>query len=245
MLSAFISSLKQALVVFSASLFTGLLLFISTRKIWRRFFGVSRTGSTEKIEEEKNAFRESTFTYEDLAQNLVQSLFSILPIQMAAVYMEDLLKNDFPLRAQIGMKNPLTADLKYNRSGLAIAATNPLMRHFHSNNIPLNMEEIQNDLEMDKTAWTPMVETLKRLEAEICIPLTFGGRVRGLLVMGQKKNHTLFNQDDFDSIDTFVQLGTDIMRFIYGMETELNHTALYSHDMNHNIRALMQAIQFL
>src|ERR1044071_2544795 len=58
--------------------------------------------------------KESTYTYDDLARNIVKSVQKTFPIDLAAVYFYDLSRKEFHLRAQTGMKNPLVRDLRFN-----------------------------------------------------------------------------------------------------------------------------------
>ena len=47
-----------------------------------------------------------------------------------------------------------------------------------------------------------------------------------------------------EAIYGFARMGEEVMRYIMGMETELQHTALYSHDMNNDTKSLVQTLQF-
>src|SRR5205814_1676732 len=90
-----------------------------------------------------------------------------------------------------------------------------------------------------------VIDTLNRMEAEICAPFLFAGKVKGMLICGRKKDDRMFSPDDLTAIHAFARMGEEVMRYIMGMETELNHTALYSHDMNNDTKSLVQTLQFL
>ena len=61
----------------------------------------SIVGQIEKI-------KETTYTYDDLARNIVNSMLTTFPIEMAAVYLFDFEKKELHLRSQKGMRNSLT-----------------------------------------------------------------------------------------------------------------------------------------
>jgi signal transduction histidine kinase len=194
----------------------------------------------EKVGRDK--IKESTFTYQDLAQNIVDLTLSTVSVESAGIYFFDLTKGDYYLCAQKGMKNKLAGNLRYNRSGLSLMPDDPLIERLNATRAVVHREIILNDLrEHDQ----PVIASMDRMEAEIAEPFIFGGKLRGILVVGAKRNAGLFNDEELDLIESYAQMGTEVMRTIMAMETELNQTTLYSHDINHDIRSITQTLQFL
>ncbi|OVE76668.1 hypothetical protein BVX98_05125 [bacterium F11] len=194
--------------------------------------------------ESMDKIRETTYTYDDLARNIVDSVLNTFPVGMAAVYFLDLETRQLHLRAQIGMKNSLANDLKYNRNSLAITDQDPLIRYMAGRKNVVVREEIKvspkrRDLD------TSVESSLERIEAEICAPFLFAGSVKGVLVLGRKKGNQLFHEQDLKAIYSFGRMGEEIMRYIMGMEHEVRNTALYSHDMNNDTKSLLQFLHFL
>jgi signal transduction histidine kinase len=201
-------------------------------------------GFSEKaIRTQQEKIKESSFTYQDLAKNLVNLTTATFPVEMAAVYFFDPARKVFTLSIQKGMKNPLVKDLLFNRSSLAIPPDDPLIGYSEKRGDLINRESLLN--ETDDPQIPPIVDSMNRLESEILAPLTLSGKARGLYVIGHKQGNRLFDEEEIATLRTFAQMGNEIMRYIVSMETELNHMALYSHDMNHDIRSLLQTLQFL
>ncbi len=201
-----------------------------------QFTKTSLQSNSEKI-------KESTYTYNDLAINTVNLVMNTFLVENAAVYFFDIKRREFYLCYQKGMKSKLAKDLRFNRGALTIPFADPLVTYLEKNKKMVQFEELFNEREIPELQ--PLVQEMKNLEAEICAPFIFGERLRGFLVIGKKRDNTLYNEDELEILLSFAGMGTEIMRTIMGVETELNHVALYSHDMNHNIRSLTQTIQFL
>lgn len=202
------------------------------------------THSQEAMEARIEKIKETTYTYDDLAQNIVNSLLNTFPVEMAAVYFYDLNRKDFSLRAQRGMKNKAVESLKYNRSTLAIPEEDPLISFLLKQPSAVSLDEVQNDSEKIYLV-QPIISSLKRIEADVCAPFIFDKKIKGLLVLGRKKDNALFNKEDMDAVEAFSKMGEEIMRYIFGMETELRNTSLYSHDMAHDARSLIQTLEFI
>ena len=66
-----------------------------------------------------------------------------------------------------------------------------------------------------------------------------------MLVIGKKKRNQIFHSDDIHGIFSYGRMGEEIMRYIMGMEHEVKHAALYSHDMNNDTKSLVQTLQFV
>lgn len=207
----------------------------------RRFTRGGLNQTTLQMTREK--IKEVTYTYKDLATNIVNLIMNTFPVEMAAVYFYDMRHKEYVLFAQKGMKNELTGNILFNRSALSVKPDDPLILHMEEIKTYVQMEALLNNKEEIKVQ--PLIASLNRLEAEICSPFLFGNKLRGLLVIGGKKDNTLFNDEEKEALISFSQMGTDVMRHLMAVETELNHTALYSHDINHDIRSLTQTIQFL
>lgn len=234
----------EGLIAFAALL--GIFIYPMVKK-WIEFLMLlirKRGGlNSNSIDQKREKIKESTYTYRDLAQNLVDLARTTFPIDVAAVYFYDITRREFILSAQKGMKNPMVKNLLFNRQGLAISPADPLIQLLEKKNELLNMEALLN--EDDKPETQPLVESMQRLESELCAPFVIGGKLRGFFALGRKTDNALFDEDELETFKSFSQMGLEIMRYITSMETELNHTALYSHDMNHDIRSIMQTIQFL
>lgn len=213
----------------------GALVHPIVKKWFQRSTLVAKT-NREKI-------KESTYTYNDLAQNIVDLTMNTIPVEMTSVYFYDTLKLDFYLCAQRGMKNEMVRNLRFNRSVLALTDNDPLIKRIQRDQQALNLDRLLN--EMNEGDDKSVVDNLRKIEAEICEPLIFGGKLRGLLVVGKKKNGALFNDEELEMMDSYAQMGTEVMRTIMAMETELSQTSLYSHDINHDIRSITQTLEFL
>jgi len=195
------------------------------------------TSTMEKI-------RETTYTYDDLARNIVTSLLNTFPIEMAAVYFYDITRNEMRLRAQKGMHNPAAADLLFNRGSLAIPIADPLIQFIGSSKEVVIGDVLQNKPDVTD-AEKAVVSSMLRIEAEVCAPIILVGNVRGVLALSRKKDGQMFNEEDIKAVFAFARMSEEIMRYITGMETELNHMALYSHDMDNDTKSLVQTLQFL
>ncbi len=189
--------------------------------------------------------KETTYTYDDLARNIVSSVLNTFPVQMAAVYFYDLNKKEMVLRAQKGMKNPSSQNLLFNRSVLAIPEMDPLLAYIQIKKEVLIRDELIIVVNKSAEVQKPVITSMERIEAEVSAPLVVIGQVKGLLILGKKKNNDAFNEEDRDAIAAFARMGEEIMRYIISMETELRNTALYSHDMHHDTKALLQTFGFL
>lgn len=187
--------------------------------------------------------RESSFTYDDLARNLVEAVMQSFPVTMAAIYFNDDRKKELQLRAQRGMSNPQAANLKLNRSALAVPFTDPLIAYFKDN--PGLVLRQNFEMPMRTGAETEIAASLRRMEAEVAVPFHVAGKLQGMLLMGSKKNHLLFHNEDLEAVASYARMGEDIMRYIVGMEHEIRHAALYSHDMNNDTKSLVQVLQFV
>ncbi len=193
-------------------------------------------GQIEKI-------KETTYTYDDLARNIVNSMLNTFPIEMAAVYLYDFTKRELHLRSQKGMRNPQAQNLRYNRSALAIPSTDPLIQFLGSERNVVSLDSLKNKLNTDKKIY-PVIESMNRIESDVCAPFIFEGNLRGMMVISRKKDNSLFNAEDLEAIAAFARMGEEIMRYIMGMETELRNTSLYSHDMAHDVRSIIQTLEF-
>ena len=189
--------------------------------------------------------KETTYTYDDLARNIVSSVLNTFPVQMAAVYFLDLNKKEMVLRAQKGMKNPSSNNLLFNRSTLAIPESDALVTYVQHKKEVLIKDELLIVANESDDVQRPVIQSLGRIEAEVAAPLVLMGQIKGFLILGKKKNSDAFNVEDRDAIAAFARMGEEIMRYIIGMETELRNTALYSHDMHHDTKALLQTFGFL
>lgn len=187
--------------------------------------------------------RESSFTYDDLAENLVQAVLNTFPVELAAVYFLNNDSKEFQLRAQKGMSNPKAMDLRMNRSFLSISMGNPLILSMTATKRTVNREELE--LTIEETSSANLLSPLLAMEAEVAAPFLFGEAVKGFLVLGKKKDGELFHKEDLKAVESYRQMGADIMRYITGLETEVRHAALYSHDMNNDTKALVQMLQFV
>jgi K+-sensing histidine kinase KdpD len=214
------------------------------RKIINRLRFARRAQYLQTVDVSVEKLKETTYTYNDLAKNMVSSLLNTFPVEMAAVYLSDMSKADLQLRAQQGMKNPAAKDLLFNRSTLILPATDPIITYIGSRKDVIVSDVLENktDITVEEKS---VVQSLKRIEAEVCAPIISFGKVKGALVLSRKKNGQMFSLEDIQAIDSFARMAEEIMRYIIGMETELNHTALYSHDMNNDTKSLLQTIQFL
>jgi len=198
-------------------------------------------GSSEK---EINVIRESTYTYDDLAKNIVEAVRNTFPVEMVSVYFHDQPRHEMELRAQVGMKNIKAENLKYNRPFFAISNNNPLISLMIHQVKPVVLEEkkIKTNLtEKEKM----VISTMEKMEGEVCSPFLISGSVKGLLVLGRKKNNEMFHKEDLETLDSFGRMGQEVMRYIMGMEYEINYGALYSHDMCNDTKSLAQTLQFL
>jgi signal transduction histidine kinase len=213
---------------------------LATTSIWRD------SAALKVIDIRVEKIRQTTYTYDDLAKNIMTSLLSTFPVELAAVYFYDMTKKELHLRAQNGMKNPMVANLKYNRSNLAIADADPLMLMMKGKHDAVSLEALLEGQRKSSTQNNEaVIGTMQRIEADICAPFLFEGRVKGMVVLGKKINNTLYNQEDLEAIYAFTRMAEEIMRYIMGMETELRNTSLYSHDMANDIRAVTQTLEFL
>ncbi len=179
--------------------------------------------------------KEIPYTYDDLTRNIVRSMLNTFPIEMAAVYFYDPSKEEFHLRSQEGMKSSLAQNLRDNRKSLAIKKNDPLF----------DLVGTSKNLVIKEEVMDPVKKTMDRIESSVAAPLLFSGKVMGLLVCGPKKEEFVFNSKELMAIHSFARMGEEVVRYIMGVEMELNHTAVYSHDMNNDTKSLVQTLQFL
>lgn len=186
--------------------------------------------------------RESTYTYDDLAKNIVNSILHTFPIDKAAVYFYDIPKKEFHLRAQVGLTNPYTKDLKLNKEMLSLSETNTFIEYLQEKQSVVLKENLI--AESDQSEYFKVLEkTFDTLEADVAAPFLLAGKVKGFMLLGRKTGNKMFTNQDLDAITAFARMGEEIMRYIMGMEAELQHTALYSHDMNLDTKTLVQTLQ--
>lgn len=233
-LCPFLGRLPSTILVILAGLL-GAVVYPFIKSIFER--------STSLQKSNREIIKESTYTYKDLAQNIVDLTLSTVPVEMASVYFFDTLKLDYYLCGQKGLKSELARNLRFNRSALAVLPSDPLMERLQLTQMTVNLDKLIN--EMNEERDRPAIETMRRLEAEVCEPLIFGGKLRGFLAVGKKRNNTLFNDEELEMLRSYAQMGTEVMRTIMAMETELSQTSLYSHDINHDIRSITQTLEFL
>jgi signal transduction histidine kinase len=191
------------------------------------------------------AVRESTYTYERLAANMVEALLGTFPSSMAAMYMSDLQESPYHLKSQTGMANTLAQDLLFNRSSLAIERNDPLIDYLNGKKTIVVREEVEHEIRQGKNAGKALLDSMMRIEAQVCSPMFVMGQLKGVLVLGEKKENELFHEGDLNHLLSFSRMGEEVMRYIMGMELEINHTALYSHDMNNDTKSLVQTLQFI
>ena len=134
--------------------------------------------------------------------------------------------------------------MRYNRSALAISAVDPLVLYFGSEKRVVSLDSLKNLLRIDKKI-QPVIDSMNRIESDVCAPFIFEGNLRGMMVISRKKDNSLFNTEDLDAISALARMGEEIMRYIMGMETELRNTSLYSHDMAHDVRTIIQTLEFV
>jgi signal transduction histidine kinase len=222
-------------------------LYQPTFNLTQRIIKQTRLGRVDtylsSIDSKLGFLRESSFSYDSLANNLTQAVMGTFPVKMVSTYFWDEPSKSFHLRAQIGMSTPLAADLKFNRSELSVREDNPLVTFLMRQQKYVSREVLE--AEGSNHTNTNVLLAMRRMEAEICLPFFLLGRVRGLLVIGAKKDKGIFHKQDVNALELYQRIGEDIMRYIYGMEHEIRHAALYSHDMNNDTKALVQALQFL
>jgi hypothetical protein len=60
-----------------------------------------------------------------------------------------------------------------------------------------------------------------------------------MLVLGRKSDGEPYNKEDLNAFYALGRMGEEVMRYVMGMETELTHTAIYSHDMNNDTKSLV------
>jgi signal transduction histidine kinase len=196
------------------------------------------------IDQSMERIRETTYTYDDLAKNIVDAVMSTFPVEMVGVYFLDTESSEFYLRAQKGMKSDLAKDLKLNKSRLSIPEDDPFINYMMGRKEVVVKDFIKvspQRREKDKE----VIERLTQLEAEACVPFLFSSHVHGFLIIGKKRGNQLFHSDDIRGIFSYGRMGEEIMRYIMGMEHEVRHAALYSHDMNNDTKSLVQTIQFV
>jgi len=213
-------------------------------------FAINRTtlGKIDRylggIKEQMGQIRETTYTYDDLANNIVSAMHHTFPVEMVAVYFVDPPTKRALLKAQVGMKNPLTQDLRYNRSALALAPENPLMTWLAHNKTNLFKEEIELGIRQGKPD-DALKLALEQIGGEACSPFSLNKELRGLLVLGGKTNGLMFHKEDLNALTIFSRMGGEVMRYIMAMENEVDNAALYSHDMNNDTKSVVQTLQFL
>jgi two-component sensor histidine kinase len=233
--------------IFAASWAAGLLYrptFTFVKKLAAKTRWAASDDYTKSLDVTVAQIKETTYTYDDLANNIVRSVLNTLPVEMAAVYFHDLTKGVYHLKAQQGMISAEAGDLRYNRSELALQQNDPLIRYFgHQRDLVLR-DAIESKPDVSPRE-RGAVLSMKRIEAEICAPFIFAGKVKGLLVIGRKLKNQMFNKEDTNALYSFARMGEEVMRYIMGMEAELNNTALYSHDMNNDTKSLVQTLQYL
>ena len=188
--------------------------------------------------------RETTYTYDALAENLVDAVMNTFPVEMAGVYFLDTDSKEFYLRSQRGMQNPLANDLKLYRADLTIKESDPFVQYMTGRKEVVVKEEIKAS-PLRRAGDEDVIKRLEEIEGEVSVPFLFSKRVFGILVMGKKKGNNMYHGDDIQAVYSFGRMGEEIMRYIMGMEHEVRHASLYSHDMNNSTKSLVQTLQFV
>lgn len=190
------------------------------------------------------AIHEPVYTFDDLTRNITRSALSIFPVSMAAVYLYDAVRDEFTLRSEQRPVSSKPDEVIENTDDLAISAADPLIKFIGFSRDLVTSETIASKTTMADQR-KEILGTLERMRAAVCAPLINAGQVKGLLVFGDKKNEERFTADDFTAILGFARMGDEILRYVSGMEAELNYSALYAHDMNNDTKSLVQTLEFL
>jgi len=129
---------------------------------------------------------------EDLQGRIVNEVASILKVKSATILLLDPDEDEYTVRCSI------PAEL--GESARDIAAGGEAIRKIKSDRSLLVRDELRRML--PQSEFEPLEEEFERIEAEVFIPLFYGGELSGLLSLGGKKSGDIYSREDLNLLTT-------------------------------------------
>jgi two-component system NtrC family sensor kinase len=138
----------------------------------------------------------SILELKSLTKEIVQTLARVMSIKTASVFVLDKEQGVYPLAAHYGAG----AD---NRAAAIIKVDSDLPRELMKAETALVQEEVAYEAGGDVSM--RVLDSLKSLDAEVCIPLLNKDRLVGFCCLGQRTNHGMYSTEELGLLRTLAQ----------------------------------------
>jgi signal transduction histidine kinase/small basic protein len=136
-----------------------------------------------------------------LSSLLVNTLVEIMKLDRAVLLLRKPETGEYLIQKNIGFKE---------ENGISLVKDNFLTIFLEKTQKPLVYEEISlfaRDIadKKEKRKLERLKENMKRIEAALCLPLLFEGKIIGMIVLGNKLSGEAYSAQDIDLLTTFSQ----------------------------------------
>jgi two-component system, NtrC family, sensor kinase len=130
---------------------------------------------------------------EDLSSNLVRTISKAFAVKKASLYLVDDVKGIFRIKAIVGVD----AD---KVPGNYLTRNDPFVKAISKSPQGIIREEVEMSVALENTP--EIVATMRKIEAEISLPIISQGNIIGMLNLGHKENMEVYSNDDIKLLST-------------------------------------------
>ncbi|MFH1551918.1 MAG: histidine kinase N-terminal 7TM domain-containing protein, partial [bacterium] len=188
-----LSSILQVLIVagIAAGLFHSLTHFYL--KIANRYFFHALYSYQETIKDLSDKLTR-ILDLNDLSKTISKELMDIMKLDKSGVLLRDFNSGRYKIQHITGFRE---------ENGISLVKDNFLTQRLEKNKKPVVYEELGLQIRdtKDKTIKQNLIglqNNMKRIEAEICLPLMGRDRLKGIIVLGRKLSGEAYNTQDLD-----------------------------------------------
>jgi signal transduction histidine kinase len=219
-------ALSTVVIALSASLFFNKLSFLF-EKIASRYLYYNIYSSQKTLKE----LGEKLVRYidlEELSKLITKTLVDTLKINRAVILLREDKTGKFKIIRNIGFRE---------ENGISLVQDNFLTNWLLEHGKPIVYEEIflfseeTKDEEAQQKA-KKLLDNMKKIEAELCLPLISKNKMTGVVVLGQKKSKNPYSKQDIDLIESLAQ------QFSVALENAKLHSEVQ--DLSENLEKKVQ-----
>ncbi len=159
----------------------------------------------------------SLYDYQETITHLTNELTNYIDLNKIVTLIVDTIMQKMQLdRAGILLLDTKQKQAKYrvakvigfNKSnGFSLVQDSFLIQYLLKTKKPLIIDELQahlaeNKFSEDRAAFLKLSEHLESIEAEICLPLITGGKLIGIIILGNKNSRDPYTNEDLNLLDT-------------------------------------------
>ena len=131
-----------------------------------------------------------------LTEEIVRTLVHVMGIRTVALYLLDKEKNLYVPASAHGLN---WQDVLTHR----LTVADPLLRHLSKTQTPVVREELEHAPPNQKLP--PVIESLRALAADVCIPFINKNSLVGFCVLGPRTSHQMYSDQDLGLLTTLAQ----------------------------------------